>query len=93
MNNSIARAVAATFDEEVAFVSSLVKAKSSNPYTPQNTPLRESVEGEVPTLIFEKLKSIGLLPRYLGASKERLNVVAEWGEKRGRMGKFFGKLF
>lgn len=86
MNNSIARAVAATFDEEVAFVSNLVKAKSPNPYTPQNTPLRESVEGEVPTLIFEKLKNIGLSPRYLGASKERLNVVAEWGEKRGRMG-------
>lgn len=84
--SSIAKAVKASFEEEIAFVSSLVKAKSSNPYTPQDTPLRESVEGEMPTLIFEKLKSLGLSPRYLGASKERPNVVAEWGEKRGRVG-------
>lgn len=86
VNNTIARAVKASFDEEVAFISSLIKAKSPNPYTPQTSPLHESVEGDVPTLIFEKLKSIGLSPRYLGASKERPNVVAEWGEKRGRMG-------
>lgn len=84
--STIAHAVKASFDEEVAFVASLVKAKSPNPYTPQDTPLRESVEGEMPTLIFEKLKQMGLSPRYLGASKERPNVVVEWGEKRGRMG-------
>lgn len=86
VNSIIAKAVKTSFDEEVAFVSNLVKTKSPNPHTPQDTPLHESVEGEVPTLIFEKLKSIGLMPRYLGASKERPNVVAEWGEKRGRMG-------
>ena len=86
VQSTIARAVKASFDEEIAFVSSLVKAKSPNPHTPQDSPLHESVEGEVPTLIFEQLKTIGLSPRYLGASKERLNVVAEWGEKRGRMG-------
>lgn len=86
VNLTIAKAVKASFEEETAFLSALVKAKSSNPYTPQDSPLRESVEGEVPTLIFEKLKKIGLTPRYLGASKERPNVVAEWGEKRGRMG-------
>ncbi|MFH2085467.1 MAG: M20 family metallopeptidase [bacterium] len=86
VNSTIAKAVKASFDEEVAFVSALVKAKSPNPYTPQDSPLHESVEGEMPTLIFEKLKEIGLSPRFLGASKERPNVVAEWGEKRGRMG-------
>lgn len=86
VNSTIARAVKTSFDEEVAFLSSLVKAKSPNSYTPQDSPLRESVEGEVPTLIFEQLKSIGLMPRYLGASRERPNVIAEWGEKRGRMG-------
>lgn len=89
VNSTIARSVKASFDEEIAFLSSLVKSKSPNPYTPQDSPLHESVEGEVPTLIFEKLKSIGLSPRYLGASKERPNVVAEWGEKRGRMGLMF----
>ena len=86
VNTTISRAVRAAYDEEIAFLSSLVKAKSPNPYTIQDSPLHDSVEGEVPTLIFEKLKSIGLSPRYLGASKERPNVIAEWGEKRGRMG-------
>lgn len=84
LNSTIARAVKASFDEEVAFLSTLVKAKSPNSYTTQDSPLHESVEGEMPTLIFEKLKEIGLSPKYLGASKERPNVVAEWGEKRGR---------
>jgi acetylornithine deacetylase/succinyl-diaminopimelate desuccinylase-like protein len=86
ISSTIARSVKASFDEEIAFLSSLVKSKSVNPHTPQDSPLHESVEGEVPTLIFEELKKIGLSPRYLGASKERPNVVAEWGEKRGRMG-------
>lgn len=84
VSSIIARSVKASFDEEVAFLSSLVKAKSPNPYTLQDSPLHESVEGEMPTLIFEKLREIGLVPRYVGASKERPNVVAEWGEKRGR---------
>lgn len=86
INNTIAKAVKASFDEETGFLSALVKSKSPNGYTAIDSPLHESVEGEMPTLIFEKLKEIGLLPRYLGASKERPNVVAEWGEKRGRMG-------
>lgn len=81
---TIARAVKASFNDEVDFLSSLVKSPSPNPYTLQDSPLHESVEGEVPTLIFEKLKELGLAPKYLGASRERPNVVAEWGEKRGR---------
>lgn len=84
--STIAKAVKASFEEETVFLSTLVKTKSANPHTPQDSPLHESVEGEVPTLIYEKLKSIGLAPRYVGASKERPNVVCEWGEKRGRLG-------
>jgi acetylornithine deacetylase/succinyl-diaminopimelate desuccinylase family protein len=82
--STIARSVKAALDEEVAFLSALVKAKSPNPYTAQDSPLHVPVEGDMPTLLFEKLKELGLSPRYLGASKERPNVVAEWGEKRGR---------
>lgn len=82
--STIARAVKASFDEEVAFVSALVKAPSPNPHTPQDSPLHVPVEGEVPTLIHEKLTEIGLTPKYMGMSRERMNVVAEWGEKRGR---------
>lgn len=86
VNTTIAKAVKSSFEEEIAFLSSLVKAKSSNPYTVQDSPKHEAVEGEVPKLIFDKLKSLGLVPKYLGVSRERPNVVAEWGEKRGRMG-------
>lgn len=86
VNSTIAKAVKSSFEEEIAFLSTLVKAKSPNPHTVQDSPKHEAVEGEVPRLIFEKLKSIGLTPKYVGASRERPNVVAEWGEKRGRMG-------
>lgn len=86
VNSTIAKAVKSSFEEEIAFLSTLVKAKSPNSHTVQDSPKHEAVEGEVPRLIFEKLKSIGLTPKYVGASRERPNVVAEWGEKRGRMG-------
>lgn len=86
VNSTIVKAVKASFEEETAFLSALVKSKSPNPHTPQDSPLHEAVEGDVPTLIFEKLRDLGLSPRYVGASKERPNVVVEWGEKRGRMG-------
>lgn len=82
--STIARTVKASFEEEVAFLSALVKSPSPNPYTPQNSPLHSAVEGDVPALIYEKLAEIGLMPKYIGASRERMNVVAEWGDKRGR---------
>jgi len=86
VNSTIAKTVKASFEEETAFLSSLIKSKSSNPYTPQDSPLHIAVEGKVPILIFDKLKSMGLSPKYVGVSKERSNIVVEWGEKRGRMG-------
>lgn len=86
VNSTIAKAVKTSFNEEIAFLSSLVKAKSSNPYSPADSPLHTSVEGDVPRLIFEKLKKMGLSPKYVGASRERPNVIVEWGEKRGRLG-------
>lgn len=86
LNSIIAKAVKASFEEETSFLVNLVKAKSPNIYTAQDSPLHVPVELEVATLIFDKLKEIGLSPKYLGASKERPNVVVEWGEKRGRMG-------
>lgn len=82
--NSIARAVHANFPKQVAFLSTLVKAKSPNPYTPQDSPLHEPVEKEVAELIHNKLDEEGLKPKYMGMSKERPNVVVEWGYKRAR---------
>lgn len=80
----LSRAIAANFDEQVSFTTELVKAKSANPYTPSTSPLHGNVEGQVPTLIYDKLREMGLSPKYVGMSRERMNVVAEWGEKRGR---------
>ncbi|KKU88644.1 MAG: Acetylornithine deacetylase [Microgenomates group bacterium GW2011_GWF2_47_9] len=81
---SIAHAVSANFSSQVEFLSGIVRAKSPNPYTPQDSPLDEPVEKEVADLIFEKLSEYGFSPRYIGPSKNRANVVVEWGNKRAR---------
>lgn len=81
---SIARIVNANFDDQVAFLSALVRAKSPNPYTPVDSPLHEPVEGEVAKLIAGKLKESGFEPKMVGPSRERQNVVVEWGDKRAR---------
>lgn len=82
--NSIARIVDANFERQTAFLSHLVKAKSPNPYTPVDSPLHEPVEREVAELIFAELKECGLSPSFVGASRERANVVAVYGDKRAR---------
>lgn len=84
VKSSISKSVSSNFDEQVAFLSSLVKAKSPNPYTPKDSPLHEPIEKEVATLIYDKLKELGLKPKYVGMSRERQNVVVEWGDKRAR---------
>lgn len=80
----IAKTVAANFAEQVKFLSTLVKAKSPNPYTPQDKAEHEPVEKEVAHIIHEKLSLEGFRPEYIGLSQERQNVVAEWGDKRAR---------
>lgn len=80
----IARIIAANFDKQTAFLSALVKAKSPNPYTPIDSPLREPIEQAVAKLIFAELEACGFAPIYVGMSKERQNVVAVWGDKRAR---------
>lgn len=82
--SAIARAVRSNFDEQVKLLSSLVKAKSSNPYTPQDSPSNLPIEKDVAELIYARLKDIGLRPYRRGVSKERFNVVADWGDKRAR---------
>lgn len=83
-SSSIARVINANFDKQTAFLSALVKAKSPNPYTPLDSPLHEPIEQEVARLVFAELEEAGLAPQYVGPSKERINVVAVWGDKRAR---------
>lgn len=84
VGNAIAREVEKGFDEQVKFLSSLVKAKSPNPHTPTDSPKDEPIEREVAELIYAKLKELDLSPRRMGVSKKRQNVMVEWGEKRAR---------
>lgn len=80
----IARIVSANFTAQTSFLSSLVKAKSPNPHTPQDSLVDEPIEKEVADLIFAKLEEEGFAPQYIGKSKNRSNVVVEWGDKRAR---------
>lgn len=82
--SSISRVVAANFAEQTSFLTKLVKAKSPNPYTPQDKSDKIPVEKEVAALIYEKLSDEGFEPQYIGATAERQNVLVEWGEKRAR---------
>jgi len=84
VGKSIAREVAKNFDDQVGFLVSLVKAKSPNPYTPQDSPIDEPVEKEVAELLYAKLKEFELAPKRVGLSRERANILVEWGEKRAR---------
>lgn len=81
---SIAQAVSKNFDEQIEFLSQIVKAKSPNPYTPQDSPADKPVEREVAELIYAKVKDIGLRPLRKGVSDKRYNVVVDWGDKRAR---------
>lgn len=83
-SKSISKAVSGQFDDQTAFLSTLVKAKSPNIYTPKDSPADEPVEKEVAELIYAHLKKIGLSPRRKGVTKQRYNVVCEWGNQRAR---------
>lgn len=84
VSKSIAKQVSANFDEQVKFLTKLVKAKSPNPHTPQDSKVDDPIEREVAELIHGELKSSGFDPKRMGVSKKRQNILLEWGNKRAR---------
>ena len=68
--------------EQVKFLQKLVQTKSVNPN--MDDPIKSSpydpIEVEVAELIFNKLKEIGLSPKFESISDLRPNVVCEFGE-------------
>jgi len=82
--DAIARKIEKNFEEQVKFLAKLVQAKSPNPYNPQESSVEMPIEKEVGELIFQKLQESGFEPRKMGASRERSNILVEWGEKRAR---------
>lgn len=84
VGNAIARQIEKSFEEQVKFLSSLVKAKSANPHTSLESPADEPIEKEVAGIIAAKLDELKLDYRRVGVSKERENILVEWGNKRAR---------
>ncbi len=82
--NKISKAVMSNFSEQVSFASALVREKSENPYTPDESRSQEPIELGVAELIYKKLQSFSLPPRRIGVSKKRPNVVCYWGPRRFR---------
>lgn len=69
-------AILRNWDEQVAFLQSIIRARSANPYTPDTTDPHEPIERDVANLIYAKLRTIGAKPSYVGVSEERPNVAA-----------------
>ncbi len=68
--------------EQIEFLQKLVQAKSvnSNMDDPMKSSPYDPIELEVAQLIFNKLKEIGLRPKFEGISLSRPNVVCEFGK-------------
>lgn len=89
LNKKLSRIIKENFDEETAFLAALVRARSSNPYTPEESKASEPIEREVAELILRRLKKFGLRPKLMGVSQARQNVVGSYGPRRFRKSLMF----
>lgn len=80
----IDRSVEKQFPDQVVLLKSLVRARSTNPYTTDTSPKNKSVEGVVATILYSALRSMKLTPRRLGVSSARQNIVCYMGPDRFR---------
>ncbi|MDP2864607.1 MAG: M20/M25/M40 family metallo-hydrolase, partial [bacterium] len=69
-------------EEQIKFLQKLVQTRSVNPNMddPTKSSPYDAIELEVAELIFNKLKKIGLSPKFEGISSSRPNVICEFGE-------------
>lgn len=72
------------FSEQTEFLSKLIKARSANSYTPEESKSDMPIEAAASRLIYRTLKEFGLSPRNMGVSKLRPNVVCILGPDRFR---------
>lgn len=63
------------FAQQVAFLQRLVRARSTNPFTPGNAPSDVPVEQAVAGEIAQELQTLGYMPQLVGVSPQRPNVV------------------
>lgn len=84
LGQKIKKVIANNFTEQTAWLGMLVRTRSSNPYTPDESTSKLAVETQVGELIYQRLAKWGLKPQKTGASQARPNIVAQWGGSRAR---------
>lgn len=72
------------FTDQTLFLKSLVKARSTNPFSSDQSPNDQPLEAKVARLIVGFLKDLKLSPRRLGVTRDRQNVVCRLGPDRFR---------
>jgi len=82
LKQKIIKEIEKSEDEQIKFLQKLVQTKSVNPNMddPTKSSPYDPIELEVAELIFNKLKEIGLSPKFEGVSSSRPNVVCEFGQ-------------
>lgn len=84
LSSSLRKAVKKNFPAQKQFLSRLVKTKSVNECTPEQSDKSLPVEREVAKLLYQKLSSFKFSPRRIGVTRARPNVVCYWGPGRYR---------
>ena len=69
------RRIEKNFPEQTTFLKDLVRARSTNPFTPEQSPSNKGVEAKVANLLYDALKSSRLTPRRTGPTSVRQNVI------------------
>ena len=82
VEKSIKKQVEKNFAEQTKFLTKLVKAKSPNDHTPQDSKADDPIEHEVAELIHGELTTHGFLPKRMGMNKKRRHILLAWGNKR-----------
>ena len=84
LERSLAKVIKKNYSEQTAFLAALVRARSVNHFTPEESKADEPVEKDVAEILRKRLKKWGLKPRFVGATPMRPNVVCSMGPKRSR---------
>jgi len=71
-------------EDAFSFLQRLVRAKSANPFTPENSKPDVPIERDVAEIIVKKIEELGVKAKMCGVSKERPNVLASFGKNHGK---------
>src|SRR5436305_6867579 len=82
-NNIFSSLISQHFEDEVAFLQRLIRAKSVNLYTAETSPTDIPVEAEVADTICSQMRSFGWQPTLHGISEQRRNVLYVRAGKSG----------